>query len=187
MPKIVVLVLFATAISAHAQQPVGKEAAATQTKEMTRLAMMDGTWRGDGWIMLPTGKREELTQTERVGPMLDGAIKVIEGRGYDAAGKVQFNAFAVISYDLQKQQHTMRSYAQGRVDDFPLSVQPDGYTWEIPAGPAKIRYTAKIEDGKWVEHGERIIPNRAPIRFFEMKLERLGDTDWPRASSVKPE
>ena len=44
---------------------------------------MDGTWRGPAWTLLPSGEKHELTQTERVGSMLDGSIKVIEGRGYE--------------------------------------------------------------------------------------------------------
>jgi hypothetical protein len=34
--------------------------------------------------------------------------------------------------------------------------------------------------------GDRILPGRDPIRFFEMKLERVGDTDWPLGTPVAP-
>ena len=49
-----------------------------QKAAMKPLAMMDGVWRGPAWTMLPTGKHE-ITQTERIGPFLDGQIKVLEG------------------------------------------------------------------------------------------------------------
>ncbi len=178
---VLLLLVFMSVATAQTPDPNVIE---QQKKEVSRLDMMNGQWRGEGWIFLPTGKRQELTQTERVGPLLDGAIKVIEGRGYDADGKTQFNAFAVISYDSKKKQLVMRSYAQGRVGDFPMLVTKEGYTWEIPAGPAKIRYTSKISDGDWLEYGERIVPDRKPIRFFEMKLKRLKKTDWPAADKV---
>jgi hypothetical protein len=45
--------------------------------------------------------------------------------------------------------HKMHSYAQGKVGDFALKPTPDGYVWEIPAGPMTIRYTAVIKDGAW--------------------------------------
>ncbi len=148
------------------------------------LEMMDGIWRGNAWIILPNGEKLEMVQTERVGSMLDGAVKVVEGRGYDSDGAVVFNAFASIAYDATKSEIVMRSYAQGRVGDFIVKPNDGGYSWEIPAGPATIRYVAEIADGKWFEYGERIIANRDPIRFFEMKLSRIGDTEWPAGDPV---
>ncbi len=47
-----------------------------------------------------------------------------------------------------------------------------------------IRYTATVKDGTWNEVGERILPGKAPIRFYEMNLKRLGDTTWPAADPV---
>ena len=181
------LALAATAIvapSAVRAQP-GDPAAmvAAQRTAMARLAMMDGVWRGPAWTILPTG-RHEITQTERIGPFLDGSIKVIEGRGYDADGSVSFNAFGTISYDPERQAYSLRSYAQGRMGDFPLTLTSDGYVWEIPAGPMTIRYTATIQNGAWREVGDRIVPGREPVRFFEMNLRRVGDTDWPAAGAV---
>ncbi len=148
--------------------------------------MMDGAWRGDAWIVLPNGSRRAVTQTERVGALLDGGVKVVEGRGYDSSGKTVFNAFVVIAYDAQKEALVMRSYAQGCVGDFPLRVADEGYTWENSAGPAKIRYTAKITNGQRIEYGERIVGGSEPIRFFEMKLKRIADTDWPATKAVAP-
>jgi hypothetical protein len=80
----------------------------------------------------------------------------------------------------------MRSYAQGYQGDFVITPTADGYTWEIPAGPMTIRYTAVIKDGKWREVGDRIMPGRPPVRFFEMNLVRVGDSDWPGAGAISP-
>jgi hypothetical protein len=80
----------------------------------------------------------------------------------------------------------LHSYAQGQVGDFVITPQADGYVWEIPAGPMTIRYTATIKDGNWKEVGDRIVPGKDPIRFFEMNLKRVGDTDWPAAGAVSP-
>lgn len=157
---------------------------AAQREAMALLAGLDGVWRGPAWSILPNGEKRELTQTERVGPFLDGSVKVIEGRGYDAAGKVAFNAFGTISYNPANKTYTLHSYAQGNVGDFVLKVTVDGYVWEIPAGPMMIRYTAVIKNGTWHEIGERIMPDKEPVRIAELNLKRIGNTTWPAGDAV---
>lgn len=167
-------------------RPDPKELIAAQREAMMPLAHMDGIWRGPAWTILGSGEKLNMTQTERVGPFLDASVKVIEGRGYGADGKVSFNAFAIISYSPEKQSYVMRSYAMGHVGDFALKPTGDGFVWEIPAGPVTIRYTAVIKDGTWREVGDRITPGKEPIRFFEMNLKRVGNTDWPTGGAVDP-
>lgn len=157
---------------------------AAQREAMAKFAMMDGVWRGPAWTILPTGQKHNITQTERIGPFLDGSIKVIEGRGYNPDGSVGFNAFGIISYDPAKQVYTLHSHALGQVADFVFKPTADGYVWEFPAGPMTIRYTAVIKDGTLREVGDRIVPGREPIRFFEMNLKRVGNTDWPAAGAI---
>lgn len=159
---------------------------AAQQEAMHKLSFMDGVWRGSAWTMLPSGDKHTITQTERVGPFLDGAVKVVEGRGYDADGKVGFNAFATIFYKPATQTYAMHSHAMGNVGDFALTPTTDGFVWEIPAGPMTIRYTATIKDGAWREVGDRLFPGKEPVRFFEMNLQRIGDTSWPAAGAVGP-
>src|SRR5258708_2694860 len=159
---------------------------AAQREAMLRLAFMDGVWRGPASTILPSGDKHSITQTERIGPMLDGSVKVIEGKGYDPDGTVTFNAFATISYDVATKVYTMHSNAMGRVGDFTLIPAPEGFTWDIPAGPVTIRYTAVVKDGTWHEVGDRIASGQAPVRFFDMNLKRVGDTDWPAAGAISP-
>jgi hypothetical protein len=169
---------------AVAQGPDAAALISAQRAAMAPLAYMDGVWRGPAWTILASGQRHEITQTERIGPFLDGSVKVIEGRGYDPDGKVTFNAFATISFDPASRAYTLHSYAQGRSGDFVLTPTADGYVWEIPAGPMTIRYTAVVRDGAWREVGDRIMPGREPVRFFEMNLRRVGDTDWPAGGAI---
>ncbi len=157
-----------------------------QRQAMTPLAYMDGVWRGSAWTILQSGQKHTITQTERIGPFLDGAVKVIEGRGYEPDGRVSFNAFGTISYDPATKVYTLHSYAMGNVGDFVLTPNADGYTWEIPAGPMTIRYTAVVKDGAWREVGDRIVAGKEPVRFFEMNLKRVGDTGWPSAGAIPP-
>lgn len=157
---------------------------ATQREKLAAFARMNGVWRGESWVILPSGEKNVIVHTERVGSMLEGAVKVIEGRGYDKEGKVVFNAFASMAYDEGKKAITMQSYAQGRVGNYVVTPTEKGFTWEIPAGPTTIRYVAEISHEKWFEYGERIVQGRDPFRFIEMTLTRVGDTDWPSADPV---
>lgn len=185
----IALLLTALALPAAARaqgRPDPVALVTAQKAALAKLAFMDGVWKGSAWTILPSGEKHVLTQTERVGPFLDGAVKVVEGRGYEADGKLAFNAFGTISFDPAKGAYTMRSYAMGNAGDFPLTPTADGFVWEIPAGPMTIRYTATVGGGKWVEVGDRVMAGQEPVRFFEMSLERAGDTGWPAEGAIEP-
>jgi len=177
----------AICFSAYSQgRPDPASLIAAQCEAMRTLASMDGLWRGSAWTLLPNGEKHSITQTERIGPLLDGSIKVIEGRGYEADGKLSFNAFGIVSYNPSTRAYSMHSYAQGRAGVYALRPTADGFVWEIPAGSFTIRYTAAIKDGKWREVGDRLAAGKEPVRFFEMNLKRIGNTDWPAAGAVGP-
>jgi len=159
---------------------------AAQREAMAALQRMDGVWRGTAWTLLPSGEKHNVVQTERIGPFLDGTVKVIEGRGYEADGRLSFNAFGVVSFNAATRTYNFRSHALGQSGDFAFAATGDGYSWEIPAGPATIRYTAVIKDGTLREVGDRIVPGREPQRFFEMTLQRVADSDWPAAGAIGP-
>ena len=159
---------------------------AGQREAMDRFAFLDGVWSGSAWALSPKGDKHEMTQTERVGTFLGGTVRVIEGRGYDADGTLVFNALGVVSFDERAGEFSMRSYAQGHTGDFVLTPMEHGFTWEIPAGPMTMRYTANVANGTWHEYGERVLPGQDPVRFFEMTLIRVGDTDWPEAGAIGP-
>jgi hypothetical protein len=180
------LVVIGAVPAVHAQWGDSAKLIAAQKEGMAPLAFMDGVWRGTAWMILPSGEKHTLTQTERIGPFLDGSVKVIEGRGYEADGSVSFNAFGTISFDPATKKYTLHSHAMGHVGDFELKRTADGYVWEIPAGPMTIRYTATIGKGTWKEVGDRVAPGQEPVRFFEMNLTRVGDTDWPAAGAISP-
>lgn len=186
--RLCVGVILATAVaSAGAQgRPDSAALLAAQRSAMASLAFMDGVWRGSAKTMLPSGEAHTIAQTERIGPLLDGSVKVIEGRGYDADGRTTFNALGIISYNVATKSYSMRSYAMGQAGDFPVTLTSDGFAWEIPAGPATIRYQAIVKDGLWTEVGDRIVPGKDPVRFFEMRLARVGDSEWPQAGAVPP-
>ena len=187
IPSLVIALAFAAALAdARAQQPDTAALVAAQTEALKTFAILDGAWRGPATVIQPDGSRLAFIQTERIGPFLGGSIRVIEGRGYDDNGAVRFNAFGIVSFDVATRSYSLHSHAQGHVGDFAFVPTGDGYRWEIPVGPATIRYVATVKDGELYEVGERIVAGREPFRIFEMRLKRIGDVDWPAAGAIAP-
>ncbi len=151
------------------------------------LAFMFGEWVGPASGTSQAGPFS-LTQTERVGPMLDGGVVVIEGRGYDDDGNTVFNALGVVSPTAPEGGWEMRSYANGRSGTFPFEITDTGYVWSLPAGPgARMVYSATFDGDTWHQTGA-YTPAEGPARqTFEMTLTRIGESDWPAANPVSPD
>ena len=178
-------IMLTAAVSAMAQNSPDPAALQdAQRKAMRALEFMDGTWRGEAWTMYPSGAEHTLVQTERVGTLLDGTVRMIEGRGYNAEGDLVFNALGVISFSPDRKAFNMRSYAMGFSGDYLFTPTGNGFKWEMQYGSMQHRYTATIRDGVWHEIGERTIGDLEPVKFFEMTLQRIGDTDWPAGGAV---
>jgi hypothetical protein len=176
--------LLAPALTAPlAAQAPDLAAISAQGAAIKRLDWMNGRWKGPAVSRTPAGEHK-VTQIERIGNGLDGTIKLLEGRGFGENGQLGFHALGIVSYDPSTQRYNLRSHAQGRAGDFPMTLTDSGYVWEIPIGPARIRYTATLTGGTWREIGERIAPGEKPQLFFEMNLTRIGDTDWPDAGGA---
>jgi hypothetical protein len=187
VPAVIALVLAAVPLATGAQVSDPQPRIAAQREAMAPLSYMDGVWRGPATTTRPSGEKHTIVQTERIGSFLGGTVKVFEGRGYGADGQVSFNALGIMSYDVDKRAFALRSYALGHSGDFAVTTRNDGFTWVIPQGPgAKIVYTATVTRETWHEVGDRIVEGRDPVRFFEMTLKRVGDTDWPAGNPIPP-
>ncbi|HWU94578.1 MAG TPA: DUF1579 domain-containing protein, partial [Sphingomonas sp.] len=152
---------------------------------MHKLDWMHGRWRGEARVQMPGAGERVMTHTERVGTLLDGTVTVIEGKSFDDAGKVPFNAFAVVSFDTRTGSYAMQSYTGGRSGSFAMTVTDKGYAWEVPAGPkAKVQYRATFDGTTWTETGDFIAEGQPGRPFFKMVLKRVGDSDWPMAGSM---
>ena len=179
------LVFAMTPLSGAVAQVADPAMLEAERAAIAKLDWMDGTWRGPATTKTPTGE-PKVTQTERIGTMLGGTIRVMEGKGFNPDGTTGFNAFGVLSYNPATKAYALHSYAQGYAGDFKLTPTADGYVWEIPAGPMIIRYTATFNGTNWHEVGDRIVPGQAPQRFFDMMLTRVGDSAWPGAGGMAP-
>lgn len=160
--------------------------AETEGEEVHPLSFMFGEWVGEASGYAQSGPFE-VTQTERVGPILDGDAVVIEGRGYSDTGATMFNAFAVVSKTAPDGSWEMRSYAQGRAGTFPFELTETGYVWSVPAGPnARMIYTATIDGDTWQQIGEYTPIEGEPRQTFQMSLMRTKTTEWPAGDPVLP-
>lgn len=178
--------LATSAIPAQAQMRTDPAVIAEQKAAIAKLDKLRGEWRGTATITGPGGTLK-LVQTERVGPMLDGTVMVVEGRGTDEGGKLVFNAFAVISYDAATDQYAMNSWTDGRSGKFPFAVTDKGFDWSVPLpNGATIQYSATLADGKWVETGSYVGQGMPPVEFAKLDVQRIGDTDWPLKGFVPP-
>lgn len=179
--------LAASAIPAQAQMRTDPAVIAEQKAAIAKLDKLRGEWRGTATITGPGGTLK-LVQTERAGPMLDGTVMVVEGRGTDEAGKLVFNAFAVISYDAANDQYAMTSWTDGRSGKFPFAVTDKGFDWSVPLpNGATIQYSATLADGKWVEVGSYVGQGMPPVEFAKLDVQRIGDSDWPATGFVPPQ
>lgn len=178
--------LAAGPLSAQAGEPDPAPLVARQRAALAEFAWMDGVWRGTVTSASPEGTIT-LVQTERVGTIAGGTMRLIEGRGYDAADTRQFNAAAAITYDVASGQFVMSSTARGMTARPWFRTTPEGFEWGLQSGPVSISYVARHKDGEWIEEGFMALPEQPKRQFMTMRLRRVGDTDWPEAGAVGPE
>lgn len=161
-------------------------AAPATSRTTEALAFLDGIWIGPATMTLPSGERRSFTQMERVGPMFGGELRVMEGRGRNAEGKAFFGALTIFSPQPDGSIE-MRSYVRGSQNSRPIRITNNGgFVWEHQDRGEIIRYTATVDGTSWNEIGERIEEGGRRTTFFEMRLKRVADTDWPAANPAFP-
>jgi hypothetical protein len=143
------------------------------------LSFLDGRWEGEGWnIDRQTRQREAFRHVERVGPRLDGGVRLLEGRAFGPDGKLVFNALGVVSARAGGG-YELRAYSPEGGGAFEAAVRGPGVLeWVIPAGPGRVVYVITVKDGVWEETGHFTGPDNQPRQFFFMRLERTGEASW---------
>ena len=178
------LCILAVAPTATGAQSALDTLLAPHRAAMASLVVLDGLWRGDGWTLLPSGAKATFRQTIRVGSSGEGALKIIEGRGFNTEGQLSATNFEVVSFNAETNVYTLRLYAQGKAGDVPIVPTPTGFVLEYPDGTATVRFTIAVTDGIWNEIAERRVAGQEPVRFLELSLRRVGATDWPAAGAM---
>jgi len=141
-----------------------------------KLRFLESSRKGSGWIQ--TGpQRFTFNQTEAVVVKANGTVVQIDGLGVDSQNpqRIIHKAFAVISYDSDKNRYLMRAFlANGRSADADARVNDDGsFTWAFTHPMAgQIGYTLRSVDGKRVETGRMNRNNEGWKDYFEMTLSR---------------
>ncbi len=147
---------------------------------MSKIAWIEGEWRGEGWRLTREGTRETFQVAESVAPKLGGLIFAVEGRGWgvdDDGKEVEgHRAFGVISFDPIRRAYQFDSFVR---EGFQAHTSPEvgnnSYRWSIPAGPGEeMRFEAKLtSDNEWIETGERCT-EKGCVQTMEMRLQKIN-------------
>lgn len=167
--RLTVLILAMAAFSAAAQQPKPD----AQIAAMKKLDYMVGDWQGEGWIEMG-GPRIAFRGGEKIQRKLNGVALLVEGAFFAENGTPVHTTLAVMSYDPKGQKYDFATWlAQGTTGNHELKLIDNGWYWEIqPPGAGTIRFTMTLQDGQWVEVGERSTDGTTWKKFFEMKLKK---------------
>lgn len=149
--------------------------------EMRKLDFLAGDWKGDAWIRMGSGTREQIIQTERVQKKLGGQVLLIEGLGKrklenGTAGETVHDALAVVSWNEEKKTYRFATWVAGRPEgETTLDlIAPNTAVWAMDTPRGRMRYTIRLtEKGEWNEVGEFSSDHGATwMKFFEMNLTR---------------
>ena len=168
-------------------RPSMSELEAKQRAAMRHFAPLVGIWRGTTVETRPDGSQERTIAAHRGGMMLGGAAVVLEGRSYRDDGSVAFNLMGILSYDPSADQYSFRAYGRGHIVTALVHPTPTGYYFDRgdPASGATQRYTVTLGGGRWIEHGERLVPGKPSVTVLDTDMHKVADTDWPAANAVE--
>jgi hypothetical protein len=169
-------IVFATS-SAAAQDQMGT----TQRAALDKLAWLEGEWRGPAWMMMGPNLRRTADQWEKIYRAAGGTVLVIQGIGKMTnagamTGTVAHDALAVIYWDVQRNQYTLRSFvANGSTLETKAEVSDRKVMWGFEHPQAGLmRYTITLTPaGEWREVGE-MSPDKGTtwVQSMEMTLKK---------------
>lgn len=153
----------------------------TQRAALDKLAWIEGEWRGPAWMMIGPSERQTADQWEKIYRAAGGTVLVIQGIGKmtnagPMTGKVAHDALAVIHWDDQRKQYTIRSFvANGFTLETKVEVGDRKIVWGFEHPQAGLtRYTITLTPaGEWREIGEASRDKGATwFQFMEMTLKK---------------
>lgn len=147
----------------------------SQLEAMKKMHVMEGNWKGEGWIQKGQSERELFSVKENVSIKNNGVTLLVEGMGTNATtNEIVHDALAIIYYDVQAQTYKFDSHlakgmhklATGQMDD-------NMFIWGFGLpNNAKIRYTLTFTDNSWNEIGEYTPDQTNWYKFLEMNLTK---------------
>jgi len=146
--------------------------APAQKAGMEKLRFLAGTWSGPTTVS-QAGKEIRIQQTEEIQYKLGGILMLIEGTGRDEAGKVVFNALAVVSFDPASGKYTIRAWNDGHVVEAVLKVGDKSFEWGFTSGPVTVLDVMKVdEQGRWAETSDATMVDGRKVSSVKMLLVR---------------
>lgn len=141
---------------------------------MKRLTFLTGRWEGAATVIRGPGQSLELVQTERIELRNNDTILVIEGTGRDkSTGKIVFEAVAIVSWDDEKREYTIRAYSEGRKVDSIFESDGAGFAWGVDTGPVKIRHVMRLSgEGDWIENTTAKLVDGREVPSVRMRLKK---------------
>lgn len=157
-------------------QASAQNAAQNQQEKMKVLSAWAGTWSGEGWMMLPDGKKHQFVQKEVVTSKIDGGALTIDGSGKDKeTGKGIHDALGFITFDVIKQQYRFTAMTgMGYITDVVPEVKENGgLIWTLNSPAGIMKFSIQFNQTEWIETGE-ISKDKGATWFknFEMTLKR---------------
>lgn len=156
---------------------------AAERAAMDQLVNYDGVYKGHWRILVPSlapGRPLSGAVGHRVGPFLAGTVKMMEGKNFSDAGEQTFHGMIVIHYDVPSKHYRLTVFANGKNFETDAVQTPTGYYFEDHNGSnAKRRINIVVTPTTWSEYVEQFDGTSAPVRIFEMTLDRVGPSDWP--------
>jgi hypothetical protein len=150
-------------------------------EKMKNFSWMEGNWKGDAWYIGADRTKSFIIQEEKVKSRVDATIITMEGTGSQKDNEMQemktvFEAFGVLTWDMQESKYVLRAYRGGNFIDSELVPNEDGsYSWVIDLPYWKTRYTLRLTgEGVWNEKGEFSRDGGENwMQTFEMNLMKL--------------
>lgn len=150
-------------------------------KDMSDLEFMEGTWKGEGWIIGRGGHKKTFHQTEIIKSKVNGHVLTIDGLGYAIedsliSDRIIHDVVGIISINPESGNATMFSILenQGRseVDLFMLEGgKTFQWSFKNPHTDSVVRFTEDLSnENQWIGIGEVYTPQNRWHKFFEMSL-----------------
>lgn len=146
----------------------------TSEQALGKISFIEGQWQGTANVTTSPGQNLVLEQYENVELRLSGRLLSIEGRGY-IEGKLEFNAFAVVTFNESNQEYEMQSWlSSGEKTEAYIKVHNDDlWEWGFDIPQGKVRYFITLnEKGQWSEKGEFSPDGSAWYPSFNMLLDK---------------